>query len=83
MAGQGAATPVAQAGGAGGDAQEGQRQQGGIQNLFALVMRMGLMYAFMMYMRSGKNDTGPDIGAVSRTVAAVLQLSLSVHIGRS
>ena len=35
-----------------------QRQQNPIQNLAAMVLRMGVMYAFMMYMKGGKKDDG-------------------------
>lgn len=45
---------------------EGQQQQGGIGQYVNMVARAGLMYAFMMWMRSGKSGessvplVGPD-----------------------
>lgn len=33
--------------------EQGQRQQGGIGQVISMVARAGLMYAFMMWMRSG------------------------------
>lgn len=51
-----AAVTNAPAGAAAGEAGGEQRQQNPLQNLAALVLRMGVMYAFMVYMRGGKKD---------------------------
>jgi hypothetical protein len=53
--------PVAQTP-AGGASEGEQRQQSPFQSLASLVLRMGVMYAFMMFMKGGKKDT--DAGVV-------------------
>lgn len=52
--------PVAQApaGGAAGAEAGEQPQQNQMQKVASLVLRMGVMYAFMMFMRSGKKEEG-------------------------
>lgn len=54
------ATAVAEApaGGAGAGEAHEERQQNPIQKLASMVLRMGVMYAFMMYMKGGKQDGG-------------------------
>lgn len=49
-----------------GGADEEQRQQNPWQNMASMVLRMGIMYAFMMFMRGGKKDDDTGVGSLDR-----------------
>jgi hypothetical protein len=49
--------PVAQAPAGGAAAAGEQRQQSPFQSLASLVLRMGVMYALMMFMKGGKKES--------------------------